>query len=285
MPPTAYNEDPGRLESEKSVVKKELQWMLHTRAPPLVAEIGTILQTGITCCTPTPPDASQAVRAAGSATLAITSANSDLLKGFVTVDGTAVVKGELNLKLPHYNRGNAFKAVINPSNPPILEQVEEARNFLVLAYQEFRSHPHATQDQEALMQLLASISILAKKAKAALTKITESSVFPNKECDGKWFSPELPDDLVIEFHVIQASVVVSVFALNYHQPGIPLQIQSKILSKFKNMKLDTYKGRPVEVLDQLTVESASPRLATLARSIDTVDGLCEDLSLKLQVLR
>ncbi|KND04677.1 uncharacterized protein SPPG_00392 [Spizellomyces punctatus DAOM BR117] len=276
---------PTTLSKEESVLRAELLWMLETQAPPLVAEVGTIIKTGLACCTPSSADAGPNQRSTASATLAVTSANSDLLKGFVTIDGTAIVKGELTLKLPHYNRGNVIKLTINSANPPVLHQVQTARNYLLLALEAFESQPNAAHDRDSLMQLLNRVSAIVKKAKAALVRIDESDIFPNKECDIKVFAPDLPDDLVVEFHVIQSNLVVSVYALNFHQPGIPLQFQSKILGKFKNIKLDTYKGRPVEILDELTVESASPRLATLVRSIDTLDGLCEEMRIKLQILR
>lgn len=47
----------------------------------------------------------------------------------------------------------------------------------------------------------------------------------------------------------------------------------------------TYKNRPVEVLDELTVESTSPPLTTLIRAVHTVNGLCEDLKMKMNILR
>ncbi|KAI9090943.1 RAVE subunit 2/Rogdi, partial [Phlyctochytrium arcticum] len=192
---------------------------------------------------------------------------------------------ELTLKLPHYNRGNPVKVILNSSAPPVLEQVQTARNYLILALEAYEASPHAGNDRDSLKKLLDRISNFIKKAKAVLQSIHETDTFPAKECNAKAFSPDLPEDLIVEFHVVQSSLVVSVFAVNYHQPGIPLQFQSKILGKFKNMKMDTYKGKPVEVLDELTVESPSPRLATLVRAIDTVNGLCEELRMKIQIFR
>ncbi|KAJ3299481.1 hypothetical protein HK104_008751 [Borealophlyctis nickersoniae] len=98
------------------------------------------------------------------------------------------------------------------------------------------------------------------------------------------FTPELPEDLVVEFHVNQTSLLISIFALSFHQSAIPLQIQSKILGKFKTFKIDTYKGRPVEIVDEFAAESSSPMLAALMQSIDSVEALAEDIRSKLQAL-
>ncbi|KAI8909461.1 Rogdi leucine zipper containing protein-domain-containing protein [Powellomyces hirtus] len=207
-------------------------------------------------------------------TLAVTSTSSDLVKGFVTIDGTAIVKGELTLKLPHYNRGNALKVAINPSQPAYLQQLITVQNYLVLAQQAFIRVPRSARNRAGLL-----------KASKALSRVREADTFPAKECDAKCFSPDLPEDLIVEFFVKHSSLMVSIRALNFQQQGIPLQIQSKILGKFRNMRIETYKGRPVEILDELTVGSASPRLVTLIRSLNTIAGLCEDMHMKLQMFK
>ncbi|KAI8822625.1 RAVE subunit 2/Rogdi [Fimicolochytrium jonesii] len=259
---------------------------METQAPPLITEIVSIINTGLSCSLgsqePTPP--SQPVNP--PATLAITSANSDLVKGFLTIDGASVIKGDLTLKLPHYNRGNAVKVTINPARPTFLRQVSSARNHLIASLDIILQLAEVRHvKREKLHSALRRVSKHMKSAKAGLCRVADADIFPVREGDATAFAPDLPEDLVVDLHVMQSNVVVSIYALNYHQSGIPLQIQSKILGKFRNLKLDTYKGKPVEILDTVTVESASPRLATLIRSIDTVEGLCDQLILKLNVFR
>ncbi|KAJ3152057.1 hypothetical protein HDU89_001704 [Geranomyces variabilis] len=192
---------------------------------------------------------------------------------------------ELTLKLPHYNRGNAVKVIINSAQPPHLDQLRAAQYYLTLALQSFEKYPISSRDQGGLSKLLERIATATRKAQKTLSRYKEKNGFPGKECDVKSFSPDLPEDLVIEFFVLQSTLMVSVRALNYPQQGIPLQIQSKILGKFRNVKLETYRGRPVEVLDEITVGSASPRLATLIRSLNTIGGLCEDMQNKLRMFK
>jgi hypothetical protein len=61
---------------------------------------------------------------------------------------------------------------------------------------------------------LAKITDFIKRAQTSLTRLEDGAVFPQKECDVKGFTPPLPDDLIIEFYVNHASVVVSVVGLS-----------------------------------------------------------------------
>ncbi|KAJ3161884.1 hypothetical protein HDU88_007223 [Geranomyces variabilis] len=299
----------GPKSTEASFMAAELKWFLESQTPPIISEIQTIIENSLNCCTgsldkgplwkarpglgweqdltfsETNLTGFQDVRTNSLSTLAVTSSSSDLVKGFITIDGTAIVKGELTLKLPHYNRGNAVKVTINSAQPPHLEQLRAAQYYLTLALQAFEKYPLSSRDQAGLSKLLDRIATATRKAQKTLSRYKEKNGFPSKECDVKSFSPDLPEDLVIEFFVLQSTLMVSVRALNYPQQGIPLQIQSKILGKFRNVKLETYRGRPVEVLDEITVGSASPRLATLIRSLNTIGGLCEDMQNKLRMFK
>ncbi|KAJ3159474.1 hypothetical protein HDU86_001792 [Geranomyces michiganensis] len=271
--------------TEEDFMNAELKWLLESQTPLIVCEIETIIKNALHCCTGSLDKGVQDVQANSPSTLAVTSASSDLVKGFVTIDGTAIVKGELTLKLPHYNRGNAVKVTINSAQPPHLEQLRAAQYYLTLALQAFVTYPKSARDRTGLIKLLERIAAAIRKAQKRLSRFKEKNGFPTTECDLKSFSPDLPEDLVIEFFVLQSTLMVSIRALNYPQQGIPLQIQSKILGKFRNVKLETYRGRPVEVLDELVVGSASPRLATLIRSLNTISGLCEDMQNKLKMFK
>lgn len=89
-----------------------------------------------------------------------------------------------------------------------------------------------------LCQVLEKLLDTVKKAKTSLSRLDEKATFPQKECDTRvrgrqiesqgsffleWltsvflsqgFTPELPDDLIIEFYVNRAAITVSVIALH-----------------------------------------------------------------------
>ena len=49
--------------------------------------------------------------------------SSDKLKGFITVKGPSIVKGDLKIKLSNYNRGHTMNKVVDSSKPILLQQV------------------------------------------------------------------------------------------------------------------------------------------------------------------
>ncbi|KAI8817098.1 RAVE subunit 2/Rogdi [Fimicolochytrium jonesii] len=260
---------------------------METQVPPLITEMVAIINTGLSCSLgsqePTPP--SQPVNP--PATLAITAASTDLVKGLLTLDGAFITKGDLTLKLPHHNHGDAVRVTINSARPILLRQISSARNHLLASLDiilQLADAGHGRRDK-LLRSPLRRVRENMKSAKAELCRVDDADIFPAKKGDAKAFAPDLPDDLVIDLHVIQSNVVVSVHALHYPQSAIPLQFQSKILGKFKSAKLATYEGKQVEILDTVIVEATAPRLATLVSSIDTVEALCNQLMLKLNVAR
>ncbi|KAI8349250.1 hypothetical protein B0O80DRAFT_460027 [Mortierella sp. GBAus27b] len=81
------------LAQEERALRAEQEWFLTTQVEPSLQGIQRALQA-----------CQEAVRlqedARGSLTLAISSPNDDILKGFVTLAGSFIVKGELTVKLP-----------------------------------------------------------------------------------------------------------------------------------------------------------------------------------------
>ncbi|KAF9365936.1 hypothetical protein BGX34_007436 [Mortierella sp. NVP85] len=81
------------LALEERALRAEQEWFLNTQVRPGLQAIKKALQA-----------CQEAVRlqedAKGALTLAISSPNNDILKGFVTLAGSFIVKGELTIKLP-----------------------------------------------------------------------------------------------------------------------------------------------------------------------------------------
>ncbi|KAJ3055508.1 hypothetical protein HK097_010283 [Rhizophlyctis rosea] len=277
------NDEEHIEQRELEASRKELEWLLATEVPRHVEEIGTLLKKALACCGAI-PDPGTGSKPVNQATLAITSQNADTVKGHTTINGTSITKGEMIIKFPHYNRGNPFKVTLNPAKPVLLDQAQRARNCLVTAFDLYESRLAEERNKDSVMQLLDRICTIAKQARDSLSKIDPRTVFPNKEPDPKNFTPDLPEDLVIEYHINQTSLVVSIFALNFHHAGLPLDFQSKILSKFKVFKIDTYKGRPVEILDEFTTEATCPTFTALFKSIESVEEVCTILKKKLQII-
>ncbi len=103
---------------------------------------------------------------------------------------------------------------------------------------------------------------------------------------------------MIEFNVIRSSILCSVFSLEFKQVNSSGQTNlNKFLSRAKSTSRvecvfllsyalilidSTYKGRPIEIVDDLNVETKSGRLLafmnTIEHSLDSVRELTEKLN-------
>ncbi|KAG0360208.1 hypothetical protein BGZ54_009657 [Gamsiella multidivaricata] len=110
MPPLSSLE--SELAEEERALRAEQEWFLTTQVKP---SLQTIQKALLSC--------QEAARlqddTMGALTLAISSTNNDTLKGFVTLAGSFIVKGELTVKLP---KQPVVKAAIHsyvPSNASV----------------------------------------------------------------------------------------------------------------------------------------------------------------------
>ncbi|KAJ3093350.1 hypothetical protein HK100_006656, partial [Physocladia obscura] len=129
----------------------------------------------------------------------------------------------------------------------------------------------AVVDIDWVYDCIVTTARVLREAVRSLNDVDEEVLFPMKEVDAKQFSQELPDDVIIEFFMASANMLaVSIYAISYQHgsqsntaggmiPIIPMQ--SQILSRFKNMKIETYKGKAIEILDEVYLEVAVPSFA------------------------
>ncbi|KAI8802315.1 RAVE subunit 2/Rogdi [Cladochytrium replicatum] len=299
QPHQQVDEDDEIWEKEELALRAELDWLFANEVPAAMEELVELLNAGLQACIPSG-------ETGGATTLAVSTPkfvpfrydpptlinisnitlSSDQLKGFVTVNGGNLVRADLNVKFTHYNRGNPIKVSVAPTRPYPLPQIQTARNCFVVALDAVSSQPHPSHSRRDLKELLSKLVLLSKQAQEALATLDEKYMFPNVECDPTSFTPEIAEDLVVQFSVHRTTIVASIVGLNLHaHGGVPLHVQSKILKGFKTMKIDKYKGRPVEILDEVTVESSSsPRLATCLNALSGIEMLAASLIAQIGTL-
>ncbi|CAG8570105.1 9906_t:CDS:10 [Paraglomus occultum] len=223
------------LQREKETLARELQWLLDTELPPVIQDLEKALKK---CDSMMKNENEESVRS----TLAITSSNSDALKGYIMSSGSNIYKGELQIKLPNYNRGNLVKATINSQKPYFIDQLGDAQNYLILTLDLLESS-HVPYTKQSAMELLNDVIKYVSKSRSALTSANEGNLFPYKICESQVFNSALPDDLVIEFHVEGAEIVTSVYALQYHASlpshKLNILINTKTSTQLSLMKLSS----------------------------------------------
>ncbi|CAG8682990.1 12748_t:CDS:2, partial [Cetraspora pellucida] len=223
----------------------------------------------------------------GTSTLAISSNNSDVLKGFVTLDGSDIIKGELQIKFPNYNRGNLIKLAVNTKKPYFIEQQIDAQNYITLALDALECSNNLNT-KEKCYELLDTVLKYISNARYILTCASEEKLFPYKICDPQMFSSKLPEDLVIQFHIEGPCIVVSVFALQFHSSA-PQQKQGNILGSSKStlkvcqITISQYKDKYASILNEIVVKSLDPKLKKVMECLKKLESDCSAWRNKISV--
>ncbi|CAG8587407.1 4802_t:CDS:10 [Paraglomus brasilianum] len=264
------------LQKEKETSARELQWLLNTELPPVIQDLEKALKKCYSMMKN--ENEVESVRS----TLAITSSNSDALKGYIMSSGSNIYKGELQIKLPNYNRGNMVKATINSEKPYFIDQLGDAQNYLVLTL-DLLASSHLPYTKQSAIELLNDVSKYVSKSRSALTNVNEGNLFPYKICESQVFNSALPDDLAVEFHVEGAEIVTSVYVLQYHA-SLPSN-KLNILSAHKNHhKYHKYKDIYVTIIDEIVVRSLDPSLEEIGAKLKEIEQQCLSWRKKITVL-
>ncbi|KAK9703249.1 hypothetical protein K7432_010836 [Basidiobolus ranarum] len=259
------------LQKEDKCLSKELEWLLDTQLEPTLSMVKEHLES-----------AREVYIAASKAensvnTLALSSTNSDALKGFVKISGFQLRRADLQIKLPGFNKGHLFQSSLQPTKPYTLEQIQTSHNYLELAWEEleFGRFPRY---KDAVKNHLESILNFINRGIESLHKVDEEKLFPNKVCDPKMFQPELPSDLIVQFYVKGSAIVANALTIQLHQN---MPTSSGILRKKNTHKINQYKGMYAEITGEIAVETHCPSLAAALSGLTQAAIACQQLLAKL----
>ncbi|KAI9240401.1 MAG: hypothetical protein BYD32DRAFT_171405 [Podila humilis] len=158
------------LAEEERVLRAEQEWFLSSQVQPSLEAI----QKALIAC----QDAAKLQDdTKGALTLAISSTNNDILKGFVTLSSSFIIKG----------------AGVVESNQPLPKDIKESTRPLKTLLELLQRH------------LRAGIEAMAQPNK--------ENLYPFRVCDPKIFSPALSEDFVIEFYIRDSQLVCAAYAL------------------------------------------------------------------------
>jgi len=279
-PPTA----PDQLEKEQAACEeRELEWLLSALQDTLQS-----LKAGLEECAKL-----LAPRDVGS-TLVLSSLRSESLKGYITLVGTRIVKGDVHLRLPSLPppRGQtSYKLSIStaPTAPTlILEQLTSARS-LINSCLDVVDATRWTGDATNANFIQGQMKLLhdnVQEAKQALkgNSDTQKAWFDDP-IDEKAFETPLPANVSLHLSVSDAAIVLHVRTLEVLPPGSStgtstpnssgatsftgFSIRDRLAQALGAPRapahdevddIFTYKGHPVRVKEKVRVESQDPSL-------------------------
>ncbi|ORX57962.1 hypothetical protein DM01DRAFT_1405637 [Hesseltinella vesiculosa] len=239
---------------DAQAITNQQTWLLASVLPSVLGELETHLETCLTLFTDTKLDA-----------LPLSSTQNESIKGYINFSGTTIQKADIQVRLGNAHWDTSVRAMIQPTTPYFLEQAQQCKNYLQLAFNKVKKHQglnskhHAIQFFDAMCQLMDC-------ALHALDYPNESSLFPYKVCHPKFFTPPLKQDLIIEFCISDVYLICNVFGLD--------QSTNSIKWDHRHHHHVTYKDKVMEVLDEARAQTQSPMLTGLKANLTTIADLC-----------
>eukprot|EP01135_Chromosphaera_perkinsii_P007539 Nk52_evm23s913 gene=Nk52_evmTU23s913 len=159
----------------------------------------------------------------------LTTANNSV-QGVVMVDGFRIVKASIEVKFYKWNRGQPFSCRISGSNPWNLAQVLNAHNYLQLAYSEVTKaylqkreilrhvdfdaiQPYLCANRDQVWRVLDGVMLHLKKAREYLIFPSDIDTFTKEMDRPAVFQPRPPDDLIVDFYVVNGCLVTGVYGV------------------------------------------------------------------------
>ncbi|RKP10239.1 Rogdi leucine zipper containing protein-domain-containing protein [Thamnocephalis sphaerospora] len=275
--------DSELLASEQSDLEAETRWLLNEEFDGLVAELNrefdcfgserirsvfyaqprvhaVVLRLN-TCFAYIAED--DAGKCAGE-TLALTTKSSEVLKGYVTLCGPQLTKGEIMATMPKHARGYPTHTIISAQQPypmPQIADLKESIQVLRVVTESLAKPDSLDQGKEAARCLLDHLNNTM-----AILKPKEELLFPKQPSYEDSFEPALVDTLSIGFHLDADNLIAEVRALKFHATP-PVRYRSLIHGWVEPPQVHTYNGRLAEVLDSIVVVSTVPSLKAIWASL------------------
>ncbi|KAI8055441.1 hypothetical protein BDF22DRAFT_742031 [Syncephalis plumigaleata] len=235
------------IQEELNELKAETQWLLNSEFDTLSMELKSEYQDRM-------PFYSQ------GETLVLSTPNSEILKGFVRLEGSNLVKVRSTDKVTM-----ATDCVYPLDQIDLLHRETAILNDLI----QHMTCPIDLNDGKKM------ISALMKQIDKVLSLFqpTAAQSFPKKSYDPKIFNPILNEQIAVEFNIENTDLVATIRVLKYHKTP-PVRYRSLIYGWVEPPPVYPWLGRLAQVMETVQVHSAVPSLADLWNSLRSIRVLC-----------
>ncbi|KAI7859854.1 Rogdi leucine zipper containing protein-domain-containing protein [Circinella umbellata] len=230
------------------------QWLLHEIMPTVLERLKSQLETSLNILS----------KQNKSDSLPLSSTKNESLKGYISLNGPYITKAELTVRLANH-QDTQSKAMITPTYPYFLEQIQQGTNYMILAAECVMSIKPSLLTKQTMVELLETVRQYTDRAQLAFEYPNETELFPYKVCHPKHFTPPLKEDLVIEFCVQDIYIVCSTYGIKFAGHHYTDSHASSV----------TYKDKTAWIVDQSRTQTQSPMLTELKGSFRSIREICQ----------
>ncbi|KAJ1971492.1 hypothetical protein H4R35_005228 [Dimargaris xerosporica] len=273
------------VEEELRALKSEETWFLEQEVAAVLDEIKVHIQLALLALGESLQG--QEFESSAGSTLALSSPSNESIKGFVSIFGSQINKGELRIVLPKHLKTKAYDVKIDPGHPVVLAQIQDTVNYLHMALEFLATECRpgsVIQAQEFMQDLLGCL----RKAELFFAQpLTNAIQFPVDVPN----SP-LPENIILELFINRTNFVAKVHVL---EPGtLPRSHSHPTFSGQPPMPSGPAPAYPEpsqqlhlpsvpRILHQVSVDTVYPYLETAQDAMAKAGLLAMDVSKKLRV--
>ncbi|KAJ1922938.1 hypothetical protein IWQ60_006191 [Tieghemiomyces parasiticus] len=227
-------------------------------------------------------------KGAGS-TLAISSPTNESIKGFVSIFGSQITKGELHIHLPKFTKGRPVVARIKANAPVVIPQLRDVNNYLQLALEHLGTEPAPDSAARALDYMEDLLDLIERTLAIFEGNLSAAIHYPVRRLD-----PPLPGNLVLEFFINHANFITKVHVVD-DPTAVPKHGLFPALSRLRphhhhhhpNQSPATHTASDFETVTgtvhQVSIETIYPYLDTVRASLAKAQFLVSDMIKKFLV--
>jgi len=226
-------------------------------------------------------------------------------KGHIKIEGSKIVKGELDINLKPGTISNLRAVEAEIKNPINLTEIQNSVHFLQAASKELEEILNYAKTLKNLQnvktdQLNKTATYFLQKLEFLLDAISKSRdelllkdivKFPADIFESqKRFDPHLPPGIVVAFNVFEKQLVISLFVLKLHRANSQTMNIQDHTTRYIGRAVtvgETFHalGHKIQVLDYVTIFCKVPRFNRAMKILDSLYDTAAEWLYKFQVLQ
>ncbi|KXN73799.1 hypothetical protein CONCODRAFT_3208 [Conidiobolus coronatus NRRL 28638] len=254
------------IEKEIKQMHKELEHMIHAQLPELIKilskELSLPFSNGILRKSGLPPP--QQIN------LNFELSENPSIKGNIVVSSSNVEQMDLIAQMNVFNRKHLFQIFLTNGVKYRLQQLNLAEIYMLKLMDLIDSSINFSQFHDTIKFVDGVINKL-KQILDQFKYPRNQFLFPEYYCDPKIITPELPNDLIIQYYIVEGDVMIELI----HFKRITESSSSSGFSLANTLKRSNtppsfYQNQPVEILEKLTIKVNHPKLSQLYSKLKSI---------------
>jgi hypothetical protein len=283
-----YLLDDSNLIEEKSIMSKELEWLLQNEFPLVCEETRKYLEDCMKFIKKSRrgrkaeiEDEEDPVFQLEDSRIISFSNQLKTVSGFIVMEGWNIEEAEIDAKFPKSKKSVSVKTKIQSGKPWRLKQLQSVYEYCKLARQFIEESTASLKDLERIpptraLQVISGVMDILSSARLILLLPSKNQSAQGSSQQQTVFQPPLPTTILVDFKIKQKMVIITAALVK----PVPRPTPDMKARSFYNLRQNQH----YEIIEQYNVECATKKLDTIFTFVQDSSMLCEEFKEKLLAL-